>query len=115
VLIYRIVNMSGSYNAAVAAAAFATILACSMSARLVSSHLRNWAKPVEQMLTIVIIAMVPLFAVDSFIGLLEVKATVCTQLLNAARCGCLAEECSYLTCRPCVFTPNLAGNSCALS
>jgi Mn2+/Fe2+ NRAMP family transporter len=82
VLIYRIVNMSGSYNAAVAAAAFATILACSMSARLVSSHLRNWAKPVEQMLTIVIIAMVPLFAVDSFIGLLEVKATVCTQLLN---------------------------------
>ncbi len=65
-----------AYYSAVTAGGIMTTLAVFMSLRLVSRHLKSWSHPKQQTLIIAIIAMVPLFAIDSFVGLLEVHATV---------------------------------------
>jgi len=59
---------------ALAIAGVATALACLLSSRLIVDHLRNWKQPAQQKRIIIIILMVPLFAIDSFIGLVETGA-----------------------------------------
>jgi len=61
--------------------AVTTGLAVLLSAALISKHLRYWTDPRQQKLTIYIILMVPLFSVDSFIGLLEVEAAATVVLI----------------------------------
>jgi len=55
-------------------AAIFTLASVVLSIFLVTSHLNSFTNPREQKYIIIIILMVPLFAVDSFIGLFEVKA-----------------------------------------
>jgi len=55
-------------------ASLCTALSCLLSFHLIVQHLRNWTNPKQQRLTILIILMVPLFAVDSLIGLFEIEA-----------------------------------------
>jgi len=72
---------SDPYRLAVATGAVTAGLAVLLSAVLISKHLRNWTEPRQQKLIIYIILMVPLFAVDSFIGLLEVEAAATVVLI----------------------------------
>jgi len=51
-----------------------TALSIILSAILISKHLSSYKNPKQQRLIIIIILMVPLFAVDSFVGLLEIQA-----------------------------------------
>lgn len=44
-----------------------------LSMNLIIAHYRNWTKPIQQSNIIKIIIMAPLFAVDCYIGLLELK------------------------------------------
>ncbi len=46
-----------------------------LSAFLILKHRQNWTNPNEQQLIILIILMVPLFAIDSCIGLIDMKAS----------------------------------------
>jgi len=55
-------------------AGICTVMSVILSVQLISLHLRHWHHPEEQKLIIYIILMVPLFAIDSFIGLLEIRA-----------------------------------------
>jgi len=69
------------YLLAVATGAVTTALAVLLSGALISKHLRSWTDPRQQKLIIYIIIMVPLFAVDSFIGLLEIEASATVALI----------------------------------
>lgn len=51
----------------------ATLLAIVLSGSLVLQHFRCWTKPSEQVQVVRIVAMAPLFAFDSFVGLLELE------------------------------------------
>ena len=52
-----------------------TILSMILSGILIYQHLRNWGNPRQQRLIIYIILMVPLFAIDSCIGLFDMHAS----------------------------------------
>ena len=52
-----------------------TLISIGFSAHLIHKHLQNWTNPPQQRLIIAIILMVPLFAVDSCIGLFEMHAS----------------------------------------
>jgi len=56
-------------------AGIATAWACIASTMLIRDHLANWKNPKTQKLIIYIIVMVPLFAIDSFIGLCDIEAS----------------------------------------
>lgn len=45
-----------------------------LSAILIMRHVNEWSKPYQQRNILIIICMTPLFAIDSFIGLLELEA-----------------------------------------
>jgi len=53
----------------------ATVFSCFMALRLISDHYRNWKNPKRQRLIVYVILMVPLFAIDSFIGLVDIDAS----------------------------------------
>jgi len=55
-------------------AGFFTLASVVLSLKLINDHLHNYTQPAKQRLVIVIMLMVPLFAVDSFVGLLEIEA-----------------------------------------
>ena len=46
-----------------------------LSSVLIFRHRQNWANPRQQQLITLIILMVPLFAIDSYIGLLDMRAS----------------------------------------
>lgn len=52
-----------------------TLLSIIQSLQLITNHYNNYSNPKEQYLIILIILMVPLFAVDSLIGLFDIKAS----------------------------------------
>lgn len=52
-----------------------TALSVLLSSFLIYKHRQNWTNPRQQQLIIYIILMVPLFAIDSYIGLLDMKAS----------------------------------------
>ena len=52
-----------------------TAMAVGMSAVLIRQHLASFTNPKEQQKILYIIAMVPLFAVNSFVGMLEYEAS----------------------------------------
>jgi len=64
-----------TYNASILIGGVTTVLSVLMSAFLIRQHFTNWINPRQQRLICYIIAMVPLFAVDSFLGLLEADAS----------------------------------------
>jgi len=51
-----------------------TALSIILSVVLIAKHLGSYSNPKQQRLIIIIILMVPLFAMDSYIGLLEIRA-----------------------------------------
>lgn len=46
-----------------------------LSLKLFSDHLGNWKKPKEQKAILVIILMAPIYAVDSYVGLLDIRGS----------------------------------------
>ncbi|KVI10515.1 Organic solute transporter Ost-alpha [Cynara cardunculus var. scolymus] len=46
-----------------------------LSLKLVRDHLSNWKKPKEQKAIIVIILMAPIYAVDSYVGLVDIRGS----------------------------------------
>jgi len=62
------------YRAACIIGGITAALSVVMSLRLIAQHLSNWKQPKRQKLIIYIILMVPLFAVDSFVGLIDIEA-----------------------------------------
>lgn len=60
-----------------------TVLTIILSASLINEHRKNWSSPVQQSNIIKIILLAPLFAVDSFVGILELdKGEVIAHLLD---------------------------------
>lgn len=53
------------------AAGMATIGAFHVTSKIITEHLKYWNKPREQLPIIFIVLMVPIFAVDSYVGLAE--------------------------------------------
>ena len=60
---------------AIGVAGVATAFTCAATWQLVSAHRRVWTNPKQQRLIVSIVAMVPLFAIDSLIGLLDIEAS----------------------------------------
>lgn len=56
-------------------AGLATILASQISLNLVSNHIKHWRHPLEQRAIVAIIAMVPLYAIDSYFALAEMPGS----------------------------------------
>lgn len=46
-----------------------------LSLKLVKDHLSHWKKPKEQKAIIVIILMAPIYALDSYVGLLDIRGS----------------------------------------
>ncbi|KAJ9562765.1 hypothetical protein OSB04_007925 [Centaurea solstitialis] len=46
-----------------------------LSLKLVRDHLSNWKKPKEQKAIIVIVLMAPIYAVDSYVGLVDIRGS----------------------------------------
>jgi len=59
---------------AVGGGGLATAFSCFMAYRLIRDHYSNWKNPQRQRLIVYIVLMVPLFAIDSFIGLVDIEA-----------------------------------------
>ncbi|EOA15581.1 hypothetical protein CARUB_v10005362mg [Capsella rubella] len=55
--------------------AFSVLLTLHFTIQLVSQHLFHWKNPKEQKAILIIVLMAPIYAVVSFIGLLEVKGS----------------------------------------
>jgi hypothetical protein len=57
----------GVIKTSLAISGICTALAVILSAHQIQGHLKNWTHPREQKYILIILAMVPLYAVDSFI------------------------------------------------
>lgn len=57
------------------ASTFCMLLTMHFSGQLLTEHFFFWKKPKEQKAIIVIILMAPLYAIDSFVGLLNVQGS----------------------------------------
>jgi hypothetical protein len=55
--------------------AFCTLLTMHFTVQLLSQHLFYWKKPKEQKAIIIIILMAPIYALDSFAGLLDIRGS----------------------------------------
>ncbi|KAJ9168916.1 hypothetical protein P3X46_020393 [Hevea brasiliensis] len=55
--------------------AFCTMLTMHFTMQLLSQHLFYWKNPKEQKAIIIIILMAPIYAIDSFVGLLDVQGS----------------------------------------
>jgi len=74
------------YREACIIAGITTALSVFLSVRLIYDHLANFSQPKKQKLIIYIILMVPLFAIDSFVGLLDIEAgDVVVMVLDAIK------------------------------
>lgn len=54
---------------------FCVMLTMHYTMQLLSQHLFYWKNPKEQKAIVIIILMAPLYAVDSFVGLLDIKGS----------------------------------------
>jgi hypothetical protein len=43
--------------------------------QLVSQHFQSWKKPKEQKAIVIIVLMAPLYAIDSYVGLLDIRGS----------------------------------------
>lgn len=64
-----------SYESAVLLGSLSTSLAIILSALLIFRHTSSWTNPKQQRFIVIIILMVPLFAVDSLVGLIDIEAS----------------------------------------
>lgn len=55
--------------------AFCVMLSLHFTFQLLSQHLFYWKNPKEQKAIIIIILMAPLYAADSFVGLLDIRGS----------------------------------------
>lgn len=55
--------------------AFCTMLTMHFTVQLLSQHLFYWKNPKEQKAIIIIILMAPIYAMDSFVGLLDIRGS----------------------------------------
>jgi hypothetical protein len=51
------------------------MLSLHFTVRLVSQHLFYWKNPKEQKAILIIVLMAPLYAIDSFVGLLDIQGS----------------------------------------
>jgi hypothetical protein len=56
-------------------AAFCVMLSMHFTVQLTSQHLFYWKNPKEQMAIIIIVLMAPIYAIDSFVGLLDIQGS----------------------------------------
>ncbi|KAL3345388.1 hypothetical protein AABB24_024385 [Solanum stoloniferum] len=54
---------------------FSALLSMHFTIQLLSQHLFFWKNPKEQKAIIMIICMAPLYAIDSFVGLLDIRGS----------------------------------------
>lgn len=55
--------------------AFCTMITMHFTLQLLSQHLFYWKNPKEQKAIIIIILMAPIYAIDSFVGLLDIQGS----------------------------------------
>jgi hypothetical protein len=55
--------------------AFCAMLTMHFTVQLLSQHLFYWKNPKEQKAIIIIILMAPIYAIDSFVGLLDIRGS----------------------------------------
>src|SRR3954465_40517 len=55
--------------------AFCVMLSMHFTVQLVSQHLFYWKNPKEQKAILIIVLMPPLYAITSFVGLLDIKGS----------------------------------------
>lgn len=51
------------------------MLTLHLSIQLVSQHYLSWKKPKEQKAIVIIVLMAPLYAIDSYVGLLDIRGS----------------------------------------
>jgi Organic solute transporter Ostalpha len=56
-------------------AAFCVMLSMHFTVQLVTQHLFYWKNPKEQKAIIIIVLMAPIYAIDSFVGLLDIQGS----------------------------------------
>ncbi|GLT83018.1 hypothetical protein SLE2022_013310 [Rubroshorea leprosula] len=56
-------------------ASFCVVLTLHFTVKLLSQHLFYWKNPKEQKAIIIIILMAPIYAIDSFVGLLDIRGS----------------------------------------
>lgn len=81
------------YRVAVVTGGLTTLLAIALSARLILRHLSSWMEPRQQRLIIAVVVMVPLFAIDSFVGLLAARGTESLALVLDSVKECYGKRC----------------------
>lgn len=54
---------------------FCVMLSMHFTVQLLSQHLFYWKNPKEQKAIIIIILMAPIYAIDSFVGLLDIRGS----------------------------------------
>lgn len=59
----------------IASAGFSVMLTLHLTFQLLSQHLFYWKNPKEQKAILIIILMTPVYAIDSFIGLLDIRGS----------------------------------------
>jgi hypothetical protein len=57
------------------ASTFCVMLTMHFSGQLLAEHLLSWKKPKEQKAIIIIILMAPIYAIDSFVGLVDFQGS----------------------------------------
>jgi Organic solute transporter Ostalpha len=56
-------------------AGFCVMLSMHFTVQLVTQHLFYWKNPKEQKAIIIIVLMAPIYAIDSFVGLLDIQGS----------------------------------------
>lgn len=56
-------------------AAFCVMLSMHFTVQLITQHFFYWKNPKEQKAIIIIVLMAPIYAIDSFVGLLDIQGS----------------------------------------
>jgi len=62
-----------NYKAILTISGIMTLISVLLSVHLIMKHKKNWTRPVQQKNIVIIILMAPIFAIDAFVGILELE------------------------------------------
>merc|ERR1712194_787888 len=73
----------GNYKAILLLSGITTLISILLSTNVIMNHRKSWTSPVQQTSIVKIILMAPIFALDSFVGILELeKGEVVAHILD---------------------------------
>mmetsp|Transcript_9134 Transcript_9134/g.11262 ORF Transcript_9134/g.11262 Transcript_9134/m.11262 type:complete len:296 (+) Transcript_9134:94-981(+) len=75
-----------NYTAVLICSGLTTLLSMILTANLINQHRQNWSNPAQQTNIIKIILLAPIFAIDSFVGILELdKGEIVAHVLDMVK------------------------------